>query len=327
MIRKLLVCRLGVVRWATLGLLAIGTAGAAVAQPDSSPAPPSNSNQAAPTDRATAKSDAAETGKAPPQEREQQKPDQEPTIPSLDQMLAMAFDHNPDVAFAAAQLKVAEAELDRTRLGVAQKIIAFRQRWQTQRAAVAVAEQELRLAEQMHQMSQVSFKKALISAKEAAGFTAAFEAAQQSLALERERLTEMRAELPFLLGRPLPAASEQATAKPKATAGRSELLRDALRPLLKKLIDASTANFRVGRGTMEQIYEPSLRLMKVERELASTEAERIAAIETHRDRMKQLRAEAEALSKGGLAGQDVLLATQVYVAEADLALLEERAND
>jgi hypothetical protein len=62
---------------------------------------------------------------------------------TLDEMLFVALRHNPEVRAAEAKLRQAEANLDRTRLEVVQKIIAFREKWQTQNAGLIVAKHEL----------------------------------------------------------------------------------------------------------------------------------------------------------------------------------------
>ena len=231
--------------------------------------------------------------------------DVERSLPGLEEMLAVALQHNPDIRAADAQLRVAEAERDRTRLAVVQRIVAYRGRWQKQRAAVTVAEEEFHLAERTVPAG-------------------AFEAAQRKVAAERDKLRELRAELPFLLGRPLPQAGANA---PANVSRRTELLRDTLRPLLKNVLDASIQEYRVGRGSLERIYDASYRLLDVERSLATTEAERIAAIETHRDLMKEFVQLARAQHRIGQEQQSQILATEVYAAEAELLLLDERGQD
>ena len=229
----------------------------------------------------------------------------EGSLPGLEEMLAVALQHNPDIRAAEAQLRVAEAERDQTRLAVVQRIVAYRERWKRQRAAVAAAELELRTAERL----RPSVKSV----------------AQQTLAVERDKLRELRTELPFLLGRPLPQPGANAASANVST--RTELLRNTLRPLLKNLLDAGIQEYRVGRGSLERIYDASYRLMDVERSLATTEAERIAAIETHRDLMKEVRLLSRELHKAGQEPQTQVLTSEAYLAEAELLLLDERGQD
>lgn len=60
-------------------------------------------------------------------------------IPSLEEMLTIALKHNPDIRAGEAKLRAAEAELDRTRLEVVQKITAFRQEWLNQKGLLRSA--------------------------------------------------------------------------------------------------------------------------------------------------------------------------------------------
>ncbi|MCB9925345.1 MAG: hypothetical protein H6822_24415 [Planctomycetaceae bacterium] len=53
-----------------------------------------------------------------------------PKLVSLQEMLAIALKHNPNVRAAEAKELSVEAELDRTRLEIVQKLIAFREKWQ-----------------------------------------------------------------------------------------------------------------------------------------------------------------------------------------------------
>ena len=252
-------------------------------------------------------------------------------IPTLQQMLDIALEHNPDVRAADAQVRVSEAELDRTRLQVVQKIVAYRERWKTQRAEVDLAEE--------HHASLLSQTKhdspahdPRTNARIRAGRIAN---AKHNLAFLRQRLSELEAELPFLLGRSLPVPHQEVQPAASLTRARMErrkaepairLKRVEMGTVLKRLLDATWANYRAGRASLEQIYDWSRRLMQVELNLAETGPERIAAIERHRDVMSQLHHTAEALREVGRRGSAEVLSTEVYLAEAELLLLEERGE-
>ena len=301
-----------VCRFVLTAAIASGMGGPVAAQRDGAKVPQTEEDPGAAPQQVSRPSGQPETSEVPQPAR----PESQASMPSLQQMLEIALKHNPDVRAAEAQLLVAEAELDRTRLDVVQKIVAYRDRWQTQRAAIDAA------------ATRRSFLASHVQADAARAdpeLKTAIADAAQKLALQREKLREVEVELQFLLGRPL--NRERAEATPEQSSARATLLRGTMRPLLKRLIEASIAEYDVGRGSLESIYEASYRLMEVERSLAATEAERIAAIETHRDRMQQLHKESKARFETGTVGQREALMTEVYVVEADLELLDERAND
>src|SRR5206468_7820042 len=57
--------------------------------------------------------------------------------PTLEEMLTNALKDNPDIRVAEAKVREAEAELNRTRLQVTQKIVALQQALLAQKAEVA----------------------------------------------------------------------------------------------------------------------------------------------------------------------------------------------
>src|SRR3989442_3304097 len=59
---------------------------------------------------------------------------------SLEEMLAQALKANPDIRVAESKLREAEAKLNRTRLQVMQKVIAFQHTLEAQRSVVKEAE-------------------------------------------------------------------------------------------------------------------------------------------------------------------------------------------
>src|SRR5262245_9717593 len=63
---------------------------------------------------------------------------------TLEEMLTQALKNNPDLRVAEAKLREAEAELHRTRLGVVQKVIAFRAALDAARKTAADAELRLK---------------------------------------------------------------------------------------------------------------------------------------------------------------------------------------
>lgn len=217
----------------------------------------------------------------------------EPTLPSLEEMLTIALKNHPDVRAAEARVHATEADLDRTRLDVVQKISAFRNRWQSQKAVLATAQQELHLME-----------AARLAGKRIA-------AAKKDVALHRAKLAEIEVELPFLLGRPADRrAAENGSSKQQA-----ELV-----AISGEILDTTLQSHRTGRIDLDRTYLWSRRLMEARRALGKGKADQIAAIEAHLSLMKDLRSTAEALFRSGEAGKEDILAGTFYVKEAELWL-------
>jgi BMFP domain-containing protein YqiC len=106
---------------------------------------------------------------------------------SLDELLALALKNNPDLRVADAKVREAEAELNRARLQVTQKVVNARNAIKSQEANVAAAATGVQRAKQMSD-------KAVISREEV-------NAAQLVLVREKAKLTELEAELPYLIGK------------------------------------------------------------------------------------------------------------------------------
>src|SRR6516164_866853 len=65
---------------------------------------------------------------------------EKPVVPTLEEMLTRALKDNPDVRVAEAKVREAEAELNRTRLQVTQKVIAVHKALEAQKGLVDLAE-------------------------------------------------------------------------------------------------------------------------------------------------------------------------------------------
>ena len=108
------------------------------------------------------------------------KPKQEKPA-TLDEMLAKALKDNPDIRVAESKVREAEAELNRVRLQVTQKIVALQSNLEAERAAVQLASRLL----------QTKYSGA-----------AEVEGARASLLKARAKLAELESEMPYLLGTP-----------------------------------------------------------------------------------------------------------------------------
>ncbi len=115
----------------------------------------------------------------------------------LEEMLSEALKNNPDIRVATANLALAEAELNRTRLQVTQKIVALNQDIDSARKAVEYAKEVLAAYESQYKSGQLPFEK-VVSARTA--FVSA-----------TAKLAAAEAELPYVLGKVRkPAAAEAA---------------------------------------------------------------------------------------------------------------------
>jgi hypothetical protein len=105
----------------------------------------------------------------------------------LEEMLAEALKNNPDIRVAVAKVAEADAELNRTRLLVTQKVIALHHGMLSQKAAVDYAQKKY------ERLKQLSNQGAIDSAL--------LEEAQQALTLAKAKQAELEAQMPALLGK------------------------------------------------------------------------------------------------------------------------------
>ena len=121
----------------------------------------------------------------------QKAPAKEKVVPhhlaSLEEMLAAALKYNPDIRIAEMKLRDDEAELNRARLRVMQKIIALHHALQAQQATV--------------ERDQSKVRRLTDLVRQGAQQTSVLEEAKQELAQAESKLLEMESELPYLLGK------------------------------------------------------------------------------------------------------------------------------
>ncbi len=115
------------------------------------------------------------------------------TAMTLEEMLAAALKDNPDIRVAEAKLREAEAELNRARLDVAQKVALFYHGWEGQKAKVAEFEEAAKHTEELTRTGTIP---------KAAGRQSRIDS-QTS----RATLAKLEAELPYLLGKAPPGGS------------------------------------------------------------------------------------------------------------------------
>jgi hypothetical protein len=111
-----------------------------------------------------------------------------PAKSKLEEMLEEALQYNPDIHVAEAKVREAEAELNRTRLLVAQKVVALNAALDVARASVAANERRMERAKDLR-------TKGGISAED-------FDAAAALLQQAKADLAKLEAEAPYITGRP-----------------------------------------------------------------------------------------------------------------------------
>jgi hypothetical protein len=121
-------------------------------------------------------------GQQPPRPVEPELPGQpkseQPAAGRLEDLLAKALKDNPDIRVAEAKVREAEAELNRTRLQVMQKVVSLYHALESHKVVLAAAEADLRTA----------------------GDPVAGNQARHRLLQAKAKLAEIEAEMPYLTG-------------------------------------------------------------------------------------------------------------------------------
>ncbi len=110
---------------------------------------------------------------------------------SLDNLLAQALKDNPDIRVAEAKMREAEAELNRVKLQVTQKVV-------TQQRELVMYQSALKQA-------QANFDRIQALHRQGATSTESIGAAEASLQKAKAELARIEAELPYILGSTRPA--------------------------------------------------------------------------------------------------------------------------
>jgi hypothetical protein len=164
-------------------------------------------------------------GDPPARTNDGKKPAEEKKPSQLEQLIAEALQGNPDVRVAEAKMREAEAELNRTRLQVIQKVVAHQHTTETLEGMVRTAEARLLVAEANLQIARAEARrmdeivkkgvaaKADVDAARAKvqQAEADVQAAKATLQAAKADHAKAQAELPYLLGKATKdAKSEQA---------------------------------------------------------------------------------------------------------------------
>jgi hypothetical protein len=130
-----------------------------------------------------------------------EKPAAKQAEPTLEEMLNKALKDNPDIRVAEAKVREADAELNRTRLQVTQKVLVFHHSRESQKAIIRVAEEDLQRIQKLEANKAVSQEEV--------------KQAQQRLSASKAKLAEIEAEMPYLLGQQQRLAVGSATISPE----------------------------------------------------------------------------------------------------------------
>lgn len=231
-----------------------------------------------------------------------------PKLVSLQEMLAIALKRNPNVRAAEAKVLLVEAELDRTRLEVVQKLIAFREKWRVQQFAVRAAEREASEAARAAKLAEegaIAQKNVALSAP-----------AQEKLAFQRAKLAEIEAELPFLLGR------NPGKAAPAPNDAHRKLIRDELLPKARQILELRTREYQSRNASVLDVTAANRELLELETQLAETNKQKIAAVKSQKQLLQNILAITKQLYKAGEAAQGDVLAIELELSKLDLRLLE-----
>jgi hypothetical protein len=137
---------------------------------------------------APARAQQGQPARPPAKEKEKEKDAKPADKPTLEEALAQALKDNPDIRVAEAKLQEADAELNRTKLQVMQKVVALHADLQRARAKVAYAESQFKRFQQLHERKAVD--------------ETVLDEAQNTLAAAKAELASLEAQMPALLGKP-----------------------------------------------------------------------------------------------------------------------------
>ena len=131
---------------------------------------------------------ATESKPVQPPAAKEKGPAQKDREPTLEDQLAQALKDNPDIRVAEAKVQEAEAELDRTRLQIAQKVVALQADLQKARAKVAYQESQFKRVQGLFEQKAIDQK--LVDERE------------NNLEAAKAELAALEAQLSALLGKP-----------------------------------------------------------------------------------------------------------------------------
>lgn len=232
--------------------------------------------------------------------------DGDPTLMGLQEMLAIALEHNANVRAAKARVQAAEADLDRTRFEVLQQIMVFREKWQKHRSALNAALQEWRVAQASVKADDASHQ--LVNQ------------AREKYFQRRTKLAEIEAELPFLLGRPSGKAAQEPDVDSR------KLLTEELLPMAREILELQTREYKTGNATIQDLIAAHRQVAEFEALLATTNTQKVAVVESQKELLQDALAITKQLYQVGKAPQHEVLAVELELSKMDLWLLDLKAK-
>jgi hypothetical protein len=233
------------------------------------------------------------------------------SVMSLDRMLSLALRHNPDVRAHRARVIAAEAELDRTRLQVVQKVIVYRKNLLGHHELVSVAARSLEL----HEKDLKAAKRADVPDGQIQERARHVSNDQRNLDFQRARLSEIEIEMPFLLGR---KEAERAAAD-ELDAAR---IQGRLIHMIEELVKVTAKEYQSGNAKLTDVQPWSRRLAELKVRISTTKAERIATVQSHVELLKSIVKVTDGLYRAAQVSRRDALAAQIHLAEAELWLAE-----
>ena len=244
-------------------------------------------------------------------------------MPSLETLLATALSHNADI-------RVAEAQLDRSRLQVTKEIMLFRRQWQSETAALTAARAELKQAEQ--EMERLKALSGAVSGTKLLEVERLAKAARRRVATTEDRLNEMKSMLPYLIGVPIAEeASHDHQHQGRDSHGISAPVEKLLRERLEVLVQVAQLQqkaYETGEAGFEDVSSAQTDVLVAHLELVETVEERKNIRQQMLDVSRQIEDTTNQLFQAREATQvDVLKAKALRLrAEADLAREQESGS-
>lgn len=206
-----------------------------------------------------------------------------------------------------AKLRSAEAELDQTKLQVVQKIIAYREMWQSQQASIRVAEQELVEAKRTEKLAKEG-----LNASKSAKLVAV---ANERLALERVKIAEIEAEQSFLLGTHAAQANRN-------TVNSRNLIQDHMLPKALQILKLRTQEYTTGKAQLREVIDAHVQILELELRLATSLEKKLAAVQSQQALLKEVHNIAQAKYRAGKAPQGDVLVIDLEISKVELKRME-----
>lgn len=246
-------------------------------------------------------------------------PQNEKSPPSFESLCAAALTHN-------AEVKVAEAQLERARLQVTKEVMSYHQQWQAASATLAAATAELKQAEQdvarlKPLAGAVSGEKLLAAQRQA-------DAARQRAAAAKQQLSAVKSMLAFIVGTPVSAeqednATDEQRAAEEMPDSVEKLLQERLR-YLTQLAELQREAYQSGETGVDAVLSAQQKVLAAKLELAKTPQDRIEIRQQLLDSARQLENIVHQASRAKVASRADVLSAKAWTLRVEADLERER---